>query len=97
MAGPPVFHCLLELGQIHVGSFGDTVQPSRPLSSPSPLGFSLKPAQRIEELAEKRDELGSWLWNQRLGGRFLTVHPRRDNLCDLRQGAQSQDAPRIEW
>ena len=39
--GPPVFHCLLELGQIHVGPFDDTVQPSRPLSSPSPLAFTL--------------------------------------------------------
>ena len=33
--GPPVFHCLPELGQIHAGSFDYTVQPSCPLSSPS--------------------------------------------------------------
>ena len=39
--GPPVFHCLPEFGQIHVGSFDDTVQPSRPLSSPSPLALTL--------------------------------------------------------
>ena len=26
--GPPVFHCLPKLCEIHVGSFGDTVQPS---------------------------------------------------------------------
>ena len=39
MPGPPVFNCLTELGQIHVGSFGDTVQPSCSLSSPSPLAF----------------------------------------------------------
>ena len=30
MPGPPVFYCLLELGQIHIGSFSDTVQPSHP-------------------------------------------------------------------
>ena len=41
MPGPPVFHCLLEFGQIHSGSFGETVQPSHPLSSPSPLAFTL--------------------------------------------------------
>ena len=41
MPGPPVFHCLPELGQIDVGSFGDTVQPSHPRSSPSPLPFTL--------------------------------------------------------
>ena len=40
MPGPPVFHCLLELDQIHVGSFNDTVQPSHPLSSPSSLAFN---------------------------------------------------------
>ena len=37
----PVFHCLLELGQIHVGSFSDTVQPSHSLPSPSPIAFTL--------------------------------------------------------
>ena len=41
MPGPPVFHCLLEFRKIHVGSFSDTVQPSHPLSSPSPLAFTL--------------------------------------------------------
>ena len=39
--GPPVFHCLPNLGQIHVGSFDDPVQPSHPLSSPSLLAFTL--------------------------------------------------------
>ena len=41
MPGPPVFHCLPEFGQIHVGSFVDTVQPSHTLSSPSPLALTL--------------------------------------------------------
>ena len=41
MPSPPVFHCLPELGQIHVGSFSDTVQLSHPLSSPSPLAHTL--------------------------------------------------------
>ena len=40
-AGPPVFHYLLELGKIDVGSFDDTVQPSHPLLSPSPLALTL--------------------------------------------------------
>ena len=29
---PPVFYCLQELGQIHVGRFDDPVQPSHPLT-----------------------------------------------------------------
>ena len=45
MPGPPVFHCLQELDQIHVGSFSDNVQPSRPLMSPSPLAFTLSQHQ----------------------------------------------------
>ena len=45
--GPLVFHCLPELGQIHVGRFDDPVQPSRPLSSPSPLAFTLSQHQGL--------------------------------------------------
>ena len=45
--GSPVFHCLPQFGQIHVGSFDDTIQPSHPLSSPSPLAFTLSQHQGI--------------------------------------------------
>ena len=34
--GFPVFHCLPELAQTHVHGVGDAIQPSGPLSSPSP-------------------------------------------------------------
>ena len=44
--GPPVFHCLPDLGQIHVGCFNDTVQTSRPLSSSS-LAFTLSQHQGL--------------------------------------------------
>ena len=49
MPGPPVFHCLLEMGQIHVGSFDDTVQTSHPLSSPSPLAFTFSQHQGLSQ------------------------------------------------
>ena len=39
--GFPVHHQLLELAQTHACRVGDTVQPSRALSSPSPPAFSL--------------------------------------------------------
>ena len=45
--GPPVFHGLPELGQIHVGRFDDPVRPSHPLSSPSPLAFTLSQHQGL--------------------------------------------------
>ena len=41
MPGLPVHHQLLELTQTHVHWVGDTIQPSHPLSSPSPPAFNL--------------------------------------------------------
>ena len=42
MPGFPVHHQLLDLAQTHVMEFGcDAIQPSHPLSSPSPPAFSL--------------------------------------------------------
>ena len=38
--GFPVLHPLLELAQTHVHQVGDAIQPSHPLSSPSPSAFS---------------------------------------------------------
>ena len=39
--GFPVLHHLHELTQIHVHRVGDAIQPSHPLSSPSPPAFNL--------------------------------------------------------
>ena len=41
MPGFPVRHQLPELTQTHVHRVGDTIQPSHPLSSPSPPHYSL--------------------------------------------------------
>ena len=41
MPGFPVLHHLLGLAQTHVHWVGDAIQPSHPLSSPSPSVFSL--------------------------------------------------------
>ena len=41
MPGSPVLHYLLEFVQIHVHWVSDTIQPSHPLSSPSPFAFNL--------------------------------------------------------
>ena len=42
----PVHHQLPELAQIHVHHVGDAIQPSHPLSSPSPPAFKL-PSIRV--------------------------------------------------
>ena len=45
--GFSVHHQLLELAQTHVHQVGDTIQPSHPLSSPSPPAFSLSQHQGL--------------------------------------------------
>ena len=41
MPGFPVHHQLLELAQTHIHRVGDAIQPSHPLTSPSPPAFNL--------------------------------------------------------
>ena len=43
--GLPVHHQLLDITQIHVHRIGDVIQPSHPLSSPSPPTFNLSQHQ----------------------------------------------------
>ena len=43
--GVPVLHHLPELAQSHVHQVGDAIQPSHPLSSPSPPAFYLSQHQ----------------------------------------------------
>ena len=45
--GLPVHHQLLEFTQTHVHRVGDAIQPSHPLSSPSPPAFNLSQHQGL--------------------------------------------------
>ena len=45
--GFPVHHQHLELTQTHVHRVGDAIQPSHPLSSPSPPAFNLSQHQGL--------------------------------------------------
>ena len=47
MPGLPVHHELPEFTQTHVHLVGDTMQPSHPLSSPSPPAFNLSHHQGL--------------------------------------------------
>ena len=47
MPGSPVHHHLPELAQTHVHWVGDAIQPSHPLSSPSPPAFNLSQHQGL--------------------------------------------------
>ena len=48
--GFPVFHQVLEFAQTHVHWASDVIQPSHPLSSPSPLAFNLSQHQEAKVL-----------------------------------------------
>ena len=45
--GSPVHHQLLEPTQTHICHFGDAIQPSHPLSSPSPPTFNISQHQSL--------------------------------------------------
>ena len=47
MQGSPVHHQLPELAQTHVIRVRDAIQPSHPLSSPSPPAFNLSQHQGL--------------------------------------------------
>ena len=49
MPGLPVHHQLLEFTQTHVHWVGDAIQPSHPLSSPSPPAFNLSQHQGLSK------------------------------------------------
>ena len=47
MPGFPVFHSFLEMAQTHVHQVSDAIQPSHPLSSPSPPAINLSQHQGL--------------------------------------------------
>ena len=47
MPGFPVNYQLLEFAQIHIPLVGDAIQPSHPLSSPSPPALNLSQHQGL--------------------------------------------------
>ena len=51
MSGFPVLHCLPEFAQAHVLWVSDAIQPSHPLSSPSPCTFNLSQHQGLFQWA----------------------------------------------
>ena len=51
--GLPVLHQLLELAQSHVHPVGEAIQPSHPLSTPSPPAFNLSQHQAESQCNKK--------------------------------------------
>ena len=59
--GFPVFHHLPEFAKTHVHRIGDAIQPSHPLSSPSPPAFNLSQHQGLFQLVSSSHQVAKVL------------------------------------
>ena len=59
--GFPVYHQFLELAQTHVHWVSDAIQPSHPLSSPSPPAFNLSQHQGLFQWVSSLDQMAKVL------------------------------------
>ena len=59
--GLPVHHQLLEFIQTHIHQVGDAIQPSHPLSSPSPLAFNLSQHQGLFQWVSSSNQVAKVL------------------------------------
>ena len=82
MPGLPVHHQLLEFTQTHVHQVGDAIQPSHPLSSPSPPSPNPSQHQSLFQWVSSLHEVADWspLPNVPLGTKF----PKVENYCSFR-------------
>ena len=69
-SGFPVLHHLLELAQTHVHRVGDAIQPSHPLSSPSPPAFNLSQHQGLFQ----------WVSSLHQVAKVLELQPQHQSL-----------------
>ena len=61
--GFPVLHYLLEFAQSHVHCVGDAIQPSHPLSSPSPPALNLSQHQDLVKWVSSSHKVASFSFN----------------------------------
>ena len=79
MPGLPVHHQLLELTQTHVHWVGDAIQPSHPLSSPSPPALNLSQHYSLFKWVSSSHQVAKLLEFQ-LQHQSLQWTPRTDLL-----------------
>ena len=76
MPGFPVHHQLPEFAQTHVHRVGDAIQPSHPLSSPSPPAFNLSQHQGLFQWVSSSHQVAKvlefQLWQQSFQWIFRT-------------------------
>ena len=84
--GLPVHHQLPELTQTHVHWVGDVIQPSHPLSSPSPPAFNLSQHQGLFQWVSSSYQVSKVLEFQLQHQSFQRT-PRTDFLKDVLVGS----------
>ena len=75
MPGLPVHHQLPELTEIHVHWVGDAIQPSHPLSSPSPPTFNHSQHQGLFKWVSSSHQVAEVI-SQRLSFRAVFLFPQ---------------------
>ena len=103
MPGFPVHHQLPELAQTHVNQISDTIQPSPPLSSPSPPAFNLSQHQglfqQVNFLHQVARILELQLQHQSFQWIFRTDFLQNGLLgspCSLRDSQESSPTPQFK-
>ena len=101
--GLPVYHQLLEFTQTHVHPVGDAIQPSHPLSSPSPPAPNPSQHQSLFQGVKSSHEVAKVLEFQ-LEHHFFQRNPRADLLqnglvgspCSPRDSQESSPTPQLK-
>ena len=99
--GFPAHHQLPELAQTHVHQVGDVIQPSHPLSAPSPPAFNLSQHQGIFQWVGSSDQVAKVLEFQHQSFQWIF---RTDFLedwqvsspCSPRDSQESSPVPQSE-
>ena len=99
--GFPVHHQVLELAQTHVHRASDAIQPSHPLSSPSPPAFNLSQHQglfqwissshQVAKVLEFQHQSFQWIFRTDLLEDGLVWSP-----CSPRDSQESSPTPQLE-
>ena len=101
--GLPVHHQLPELTQTHLHCTGDAIQPSHPLSSPSPPAFNLSQHQGLFQWVSSSHQVAKELEFQLLHQSFQWMF-RTDffqdwlvwSLCSPRDSQESSPTPQFK-
>ena len=101
--GLPVHHQLPEFTQTHIHQVSDAIQPSHPLSSPSPPAFNISQHQGLFQWVSSSHEVAKVLEFQ-LQHHSLQRNPRADLLqnglvgspCSPRDSQESSPTPQFK-